>query len=75
MCILFYQVEATLMLYNEVAIRFKPSAPKFFYQTTPRDLASIMQGLCLSSPLYCRSALSLCRLWFHEVPCTGGEVS
>jgi len=61
------------MMYNEVALRFKPSAPKFFYQTSPRDLASVMQGLCLSSPLYCRSALSLCRLWFHEVQRTFGD--
>jgi dynein heavy chain, axonemal len=59
-------LQATLVLYKEMQKRFLPSAVRFHYGFTTRDLASLVNGLLLATPGLYRSSLGVLRLWYHE---------
>jgi len=59
--------DATIALHKEILIKFLPSATKFHYNFTMRDLAAVFRGLLNSRNKEYRTTTSLARLWYHEV--------
>ena len=59
--------DATIALHKEVLIKFLPSAVKFHYNFTMRDLAAVFKGLLNSRPREYKLAPQMTRLWYHEV--------
>ena len=57
---------ATIALYKEILMKFLPSAVKFHYNFTLRDLSAVMRGLCNSKPREYKYAAQFTRLWYHE---------
>ncbi|RLN89500.1 hypothetical protein BBJ28_00002039 [Nothophytophthora sp. Chile5] len=60
-------VAASIDLYTEVRANFLPTATKFHYVFSMRELSSLFQGLFMARPeAYLNSSLLFCRLWLHE---------
>ncbi|KAL3657725.1 hypothetical protein V7S43_017298 [Phytophthora oleae] len=60
-------VTATIDLYTEVRANFLPTATKFHYVFSMRELSSLFQGLFMAKPeAYLNNSLQFCRLWTHE---------
>ena len=59
-------IDATIDMYKEIATKFLPSAIKFHYNFTMRDLAAITKGLLLSRPREYTHTGQISRLWYHE---------
>eukprot|EP00601_Ochromonadales_sp_CCMP2298_P009433 CAMPEP_0173264512 /NCGR_PEP_ID=MMETSP1142-20121109/28018_1 /TAXON_ID=483371 /ORGANISM="non described non described, Strain CCMP2298" /LENGTH=2531 /DNA_ID=CAMNT_0014200063 /DNA_START=20 /DNA_END=7615 /DNA_ORIENTATION=+ len=59
--------DATITLHREICAKFLPSAVKFHYNFTMRDLAAVFRGLLNSRPEEQRAAAQFTRLWYHEV--------
>jgi dynein heavy chain, axonemal len=60
-------IAATISLHKEVSLKFLPSAVKFHYNFTMRDLANVIRGLLNSRPKEYTTTVQLNRLWYHEV--------
>lgn len=59
--------EATITLHKEILVKFLPSAIKFHYNFTMRDLAAIFKGMLNSRTSDFQSTPQMSRLWYHEV--------
>ena len=59
-------VEASLVLYEDVSKKFLPSAVKFTYNWSLRELTNIFQGICMMRNGDYNSSLDVTRLWVHE---------
>lgn len=60
-------VTATIDLYTDVRTNFLPTATKFHYVFSMRDLSSLFQGIFMARPeAYLNNSLQFCRLWIHE---------
>ena len=59
--------DATITLHKEIMAKFLPSAVKFHYNFTMRDLSAVFKGLLNSRARDFKTTLSLSRLWYHEV--------
>lgn len=55
--------DATITLHREICVKFLPSAVKFHYNFTMRDLAAVFKGLLNSKPSEQQSSFSMARLW------------
>ena len=58
--------EATITLHKEMLTKFLPSAVKFHYNFTMRDLSALVRGLLNARPKEYKTTASLTRLWYHE---------
>ena len=59
-------VEGSLILHEEVARKFLPSAVKFTYNWSLRELTNSFQGLCLMKPTQFTTYVDVVSLWVHE---------
>ncbi|KAE9226456.1 Dynein beta chain, flagellar outer arm [Phytophthora fragariae] len=60
-------ITATIDLYSEVRANFLPTATKFHYVFSMRELSSLFQGIFMARPeAYVNNSLQFCRLWIHE---------
>jgi dynein heavy chain len=59
-------VEASLQLYDDVSKKFLPSATRFTYNWSLRELTNIFQGICLMRNAEYSTFPSVVRLWAHE---------
>lgn len=59
-------IAATLDLHSHVSQTFSPTAVKFFYQFSMRDISSVIQGLLRSSIEHFSQGMQMARLWMHE---------
>lgn len=60
-------VDATISFHREMQVKFLPSAIKFYYSFTMRDLSSAIRGLLNARPGSYRDPLHIARLWYHEL--------
>ena len=59
-------VEASLVLYEDVAKKFLPSAVKFTYNWSLRELTNIFQGICLMRREEYNTFADVVKIWIHE---------
>lgn len=59
-------VEASLHLYEDVSKRFLPSAAKFTYNWSLRELTNVFQGVCLMRRDDYTTFNDVLKLWVHE---------
>ena len=59
-------VEGSLVLHEEVSKKFLPSAVKFTYNWSLRELTNVFQGLCMMRSGDYRTFSDVVRLWVHE---------
>lgn len=59
-------VEASLHLYDDVGHKFLPSAVKFTYNWSLRELTNIFQGICLTQSEHFETVDDMIRIWIHE---------
>lgn len=59
-------VDASLSLYEDVSKKFLPSAVKFTYNWSLRELTNIFQGICLMKNGDYNSFVDVVKLWIHE---------
>merc|ERR1711871_553975 len=59
-------VEASLHLYDDIGHKFLPSAVKFTYNWSLRELTNIFQGICLTRSEHFETFDDLVRIWIHE---------
>ena len=59
-------VEASLVLYEDVSKKFLPSAVKFTYNWSLRELTNIFQGICMMRNGDYNNSLDVTRIWVHE---------
>jgi dynein heavy chain len=59
--------EATITLHKEISTKFLPSAVKFHYNFTMRDLSAVFRGLLNSKSKDFKNTANMTRLWYHEV--------
>jgi dynein heavy chain len=59
-------VEGSLTLYDEISKKFLPSAVKFTYNWSLRELTNIFQGLCMMKSSNYNTYFEVVRLWLHE---------
>merc|ERR1711871_537589 len=59
-------VEASLHLYDDIGHKFLPSAVKFTYNWSLRELTNIFQGICLCQGEHYQTFDDLVRIWIHE---------
>lgn len=59
-------VEASLVLYEDVGHKFLPSALKFTYNWSLRELTNIFQGICMMRSENYTTANDVIKLWIHE---------
>jgi len=59
-------VDASLTLYEEVSRKFLPSAVRFTYNWSLRELTNIFQGICLMKDSYYSTYLDVVNIWVHE---------
>jgi dynein heavy chain, axonemal len=59
-------VEASLHIYDEVAKKFLPSAAKFTYNWSLRELTNVFQGVCLMRRESYTTFNDVVKLWVHE---------
>ena len=58
--------EASIVLLQEMVSKFLPSATKFHYNFTMRDLTSLIKGIMSSRSRCYTEPLHIVRLWYHE---------
>jgi dynein heavy chain len=58
--------DAIINLQKEMISKFLPSAIKFHYNFTMRDLSAIVKGLLNSRSKEYTSSVQITRLWYHE---------
>jgi dynein heavy chain len=58
---------ATIAVHKEIIARFLPSAIKFHYNFTMRELSAVMRGMLWCRPKIYSSPAHLTKLWYHEV--------
>jgi dynein heavy chain len=58
--------EASIALHKEVSTKFLPSAVKFHYMFTMRDLTSVFKGLLSTRSKDYKTTSAISRLWYHE---------
>ncbi|RYH32012.1 hypothetical protein EON65_01475, partial [archaeon] len=58
--------DATIALHKEISVKFLPSAIKFHYNFTMRDLSAVFRGLLYARPAEQVTAVHISRLWYHE---------
>ena len=58
---------ATISLHRDTSAKFLPSAVKFHYNFTMRDLSNVIKGLLNARPKEYTTTGQLSRLWYHEV--------
>lgn len=58
---------ATIALHNEMLVKFLPSAVKFHYSFTMRDLSFVIKGLLNARVRDYSTTLDVSKLWYHEV--------
>lgn len=59
-------VETAIQVHETVCTKFLPSAVRFMYNWSMRELANIFQGCCLSKGDYYIKPIMLARLFTHE---------
>ena len=59
-------VEASINLYEQVQQKFLPSAAKFTYNWSLRELTNVFQGICLMTPANYQTYNDVVKLWVHE---------
>ncbi|KAF1327364.1 Sporangia induced dynein heavy chain, partial [Globisporangium splendens] len=59
-------VNLSILLHEDIANRFLPSATKFVYNWNMRELSNIFQGLTRSKGDYFPGVFHFARLWVHE---------
>jgi len=59
-------VEASLNLYEDVSRKFLPSAIRFTYNWSLRELTNIFQGICLMKDQYYHTFADVVSIWMHE---------
>jgi len=59
-------VEASLVLYEDVSKKFLPSAVKFTYNWSLRELTNIFQGICMMKNGEYNTFADVVKLWVHE---------
>ncbi|KAJ8974478.1 hypothetical protein NQ317_016132 [Molorchus minor] len=59
-------VQAAITLHQRVAQNFLPTAIKFHYTFTLRDLSNIFQGMLFTAGEAVNSQVQIVRLWMHE---------
>ena len=59
-------VEASLVLYEDVSKKFLPSAVKFTYNWSLRELTNIFQGICMMRQGDFKTMGDVTRIWIHE---------
>lgn len=59
-------VDASLSLYEDIAKKFLPSAVKFTYNWSLRELTNIFQGLCMMRSSEYSTFSDVVKLWTHE---------
>jgi dynein heavy chain len=57
--------DATITLHKEISSKFLPSAIKFHYNFTMRDLAAVFKGVLNSKPAEQYTTFSMARLWSY----------
>jgi dynein heavy chain len=60
-------VEATLSLYEDVAKKFLPSAVKFTYNWSLRELTNVFQGICRMTSNTFTTLQDVIGIWSHEM--------
>ncbi|TYZ65632.1 hypothetical protein PybrP1_006817 [[Pythium] brassicae (nom. inval.)] len=59
-------VAVSILLHEDIANRFLPSATKFVYNWNMRELSNVFQGLTRSKGDFFPTAAHFARLWVHE---------
>jgi dynein heavy chain, axonemal len=59
-------VQATIVTYQEIQSRFKPTPSKSHYTYNLRDVAKVFQGIAKSEPRAITKDDDLIKLWAHE---------
>ncbi|KAG5897762.1 hypothetical protein JTB14_019981 [Gonioctena quinquepunctata] len=59
-------VQAALSLHQRMAVTFLPTAVKFHYTFTLRDMSNIFQGMLFATGDAVRTQSDFIRLWMHE---------
>ena len=59
--------DMTIAVHKEISAKFLPSAVKFHYLFTMRDLSSVFKGLLFSRPAEYKTTKLMLRLWYHEM--------
>jgi len=59
-------IEASLVLYEDVSKKFLPSAVKFTYNWSLRELTNIFQGVCMMRSSDYTTFQDVVKLWIHE---------
>jgi dynein heavy chain len=54
------------VLYEDVSKKFLPSAVKFTYNWSLRELTNIFQGICMMRNGDYNNAMDVSRIWIHE---------
>jgi dynein heavy chain len=60
-------VDSTIAIHREIQLKLVPSAVKFYYVFTMRELSSVVRGLLNAKPSAYHEPTSISRLWYHEV--------
>ncbi|XP_018562388.1 dynein beta chain, ciliary-like [Anoplophora glabripennis] len=66
-------VQAALALHQKVATTFLPTAVKFHYTFTLRDMSNIFQGMLFATGDAVTNQTSFIRLWMHEASRVYGD--
>ncbi|KAJ8925640.1 hypothetical protein NQ315_009485 [Exocentrus adspersus] len=66
-------VQAALMLHQKVATTFLPTAVKFHYTFTLRDMSNIFQGMLFATGEAITNQTNFIRLWMHEASRVYGD--
>jgi dynein heavy chain len=61
-----FLVDAAVFLHQKVASTFLPTAVKFHYTFTLRDMSNIFQGMLFTTGDAIKNQTDLIRLWMHE---------
>lgn len=59
-------VNVSILLHEDMAAKFLPSATKFVYNWNMRELSNIFQGLTRSKGDFFPTVMHVARLWVHE---------
>ena len=59
-------VEASLQLYDDISKKFLPSATRFTYNWSLRELTNVFQGICLMKSSDYTTFHNVVKLWAHE---------
>eukprot|EP00931_Biecheleriopsis_adriatica_P066335 TRINITY_DN4071_c0_g1_i5.p1 TRINITY_DN4071_c0_g1~~TRINITY_DN4071_c0_g1_i5.p1 ORF type:complete len:3484 (+),score=878.42 TRINITY_DN4071_c0_g1_i5:1149-10454(+) len=60
-------VQGTIDIYNKCGDELLPTPAKPHYTFNLRDVSKVFQGLLMVKPMFCGSAESFTKLWYHEI--------